>query len=91
MLELNNWGRVIVSTIVVAGFMYILNLIITVKTQGGSPAEVQLVMLGALGAAFGQVVSYWVGSSAGSAKKDEALATAAASNPSTVIPPTGGR
>lgn len=73
MLELNNWGRVIVSTVVVVGFMYILNLVITIKTQGGSPAEVQLVMLGALGAAFGQVVSYWVGSSSGSTSKDQAI------------------
>ena len=76
MFDLANWGKVIVSTVVVCGFMYILFLIVTVKAQGGSPSEVQLVMLGALGQAFGQVVSYWVGSSAGSAKKDEALANA---------------
>jgi hypothetical protein len=73
MWELNNWGRVIVSTVVVVGFMYILILVITTKTQGGSPPEVQLVMLGALGAAFGQVVSYWVGSSSGSTSKDKAI------------------
>lgn len=98
MLDLNNWGRVLVSTIVVVGFMYILNLIITIKTTGGSATEVQLVMLGALGAAFGQVVSYWVGSSASSAKKDEAstkkdeVIQAMATGTGTggpVIPPTG--
>jgi len=74
MFDLNNWGKVLVSSVVVLGFFYILVLIITLKAQGNSPSEVQLVMLGALGQAFGQVVSYWVGSSASSAKKDEASA-----------------
>ncbi len=36
--------------------------------------ESLLIMVGALGAAFGQVVSYWFGSSAGPARKDELLA-----------------
>lgn len=85
MFDLNNWGKVIVSSVVVFGFIYILFLIVTIRTQGNAPSEVQLVMLGALGQAFGQVVSYWVGSSAGSAKKDEALASAAAN----ATPPTG--
>jgi membrane protein DedA with SNARE-associated domain len=53
--------------------MGILVLVITTKTAGNSPTEVMLVMLGALGAAFGQVVSYWVGSSSGSAQKDAAI------------------
>lgn len=70
---LNDWGRVIVSAVVVCGFMYILNLVITLKAQGTTPPEVQLVMLGALGAAFGQVVSYWVGSAASSATKDQTI------------------
>lgn len=73
MLSLNDWGRVLVSLIVTIGFMAILVLVITTKTQGNAPTEVMLVMLGALGAAFGQVVSYWVGSSSGSAQKDTAI------------------
>ena len=72
-MALNDWGRVLVSIIVTTGFMGILILVITTKTQGNAPTEVMLVMLGALGAAFGQVVSYWVGSSSGSAAKDAAL------------------
>lgn len=72
-MVLNDWGRVLVSVIVTVGFMAILVLVITTKTQGNAPTEVMLVMLGALGAAFGQVVSYWVGSSSGSAQKDTAL------------------
>ncbi len=76
-MNLNDWGRVSVSLIVTIGFMGVLILVITTKTQGNAPPEVMLVMLGALGAAFGQVVSYWVGSSSGSAAKDAALASAA--------------
>jgi protein-S-isoprenylcysteine O-methyltransferase Ste14 len=73
MFSLNDWGRVVVSIIVTSGFMGVLVLVITTKTAGNSPTEVMLVMLGALGAAFGQVVSYWVGSSSGSAQKDAAI------------------
>jgi len=70
---LNDWGRVLISVIVTVGFMGVLILVITTKTQGNAPPEVMLVMLGALGAAFGQVVSFWVGSSSGSAQKDAAI------------------
>lgn len=73
MLGLNDWGRVLVSVIVVSGFMGILVLVISTKTQGNAPPEVMLVMLGALGAAFGQVVSFWVGSSSSSATKDATI------------------
>lgn len=77
-MNLNDWGRVSVSLIVTIGFMGILILVITTKTQGNAPPEVMLVMLGALGAAFGQVVSYWVGSSSGSTAKDQTINTIAA-------------
>lgn len=70
---LNDWGRVLISVIVTVGFMGVLILVITTKTQGNAPPEVMLVMLGALGAAFGQVVSYWVGSSSGSSSKDVSI------------------
>jgi protein-S-isoprenylcysteine O-methyltransferase Ste14 len=70
---LNDWGRVLISVIVTVGFMGVLVLVITTKTQGNAPPEVMLVMLGALGAAFGQVVSYWVGSSSGSSAKDVSI------------------
>jgi hypothetical protein len=73
MLGLNDWGRVLVSVIVTTGFMGVLVLVITTKTQGNAAPEVMLVMLGALGAAFGQVVSFWVGSSSGSATKDTTI------------------
>lgn len=72
-MSLNDWGRVLVSLVVTIGFMGVLVLVITTKTQGNAPPEVMLVMLGALGAAFGQVVSFWVGSSSSSATKDTTI------------------
>jgi len=72
-MDMNAWGRVTVSTIVVSGFIAVLVLVITTKTQGNAPPEVMLVMLGALGAGFQQVISYWVGSSSGSTTKDDSI------------------
>lgn len=73
MLNLANWGKVLISFTVVAGFFYILILMLTLKTQGQATPEVMLVMLGALGQGFGQVLAYWVGSSQSSAAKDETI------------------
>lgn len=73
MSGLNDWGRVLVSIVVVVGFLAVVVLVLTTKLQGTATSEVLLVLLGALAAAFGQVVSYWVGSSSGSTAKDQAL------------------
>jgi protein-S-isoprenylcysteine O-methyltransferase Ste14 len=78
MWGLNDWGRVLVSIIVVAGFLAILVLVLTTKLQGSATPDILLVMLGALAAAFQQVISYWVGSSSGSAQKDTAIQNMAA-------------
>jgi hypothetical protein len=40
------------------------------------PSEPLLIMLGALGAAFGAVVNFWLGSNSTSARKTELLAAA---------------
>lgn len=77
-MNLNDWGRVLVSVTVVAGFLTIVVLVLTTKLQGTATSEVLLVLLGALSAAFGQVISYWVGSSSGSAQKDAAIQNLAA-------------
>ncbi len=77
-MNLNDWGRVLVSILVVCGFLTIVGLVLTTKLQGTATSEVLLVLLGALSAAFGQVISYWVGSSSGSAQKDTAIQNLAA-------------
>lgn len=73
MWNLSNWGKVLISLAVVAGFFLVLILMLTTKLQGGTTPEVMLVMLGALGQGFAQVISYWVGSSASSSAKDETI------------------
>lgn len=73
MWTLANWGKVLISLIVVLGFFAILILLLTQKLQGQATPEVLLVMLGALGQGFAQVLSYWVGSSQSSAAKDEQI------------------
>lgn len=76
MLELNNWGRVIVSTIVVFGFVGVTILYMTRKLEGNAVPEILSILLGALATNFTNVVGYWIGSSSGSSSKDQALADA---------------
>ena len=54
----------------VMGFFGIL---ITMLVYEYKPTEPLLIMLGALGAAFGAVVNFWLGSSHGSQRKDTLL------------------
>jgi hypothetical protein len=58
------------SVFITAGFFSIL---ITMLVWQYTPTEPLLIMLGALGAAFGAVVNFWLGSSAGSQRKSELL------------------
>ena len=58
------------STFVTIGFFGIL---ITMLVYEYKPTEPLLIMLGALGAAFGAVVNFWLGSSHGSQHKDTLL------------------
>lgn len=59
------------STFVTVGFFGIL---VTMLVWEYKPTEPLLIMLGALGAAFGAVVNFWLGSSAGSQRKDAMIA-----------------
>jgi hypothetical protein len=65
----------LVSLIVTMGFVVVLWLFLTKPVQLTDNAlTVVNVLVGTLAAAFTQVVAYWLGSSAGSARKDEIIA-----------------
>lgn len=59
------------SSLVILGFFGILTSMLMYQT---TPSEPLLIMLGALSAAFGAVVNFWLGSSNGSAEKTRMLA-----------------
>jgi len=61
----------ILSTFVTIGFFGILASMLVMEYR---PTDSLLIMLGALGAAFGAVVNFWLGSSNGSAMKSDLLA-----------------
>lgn len=73
MNTLNDWGRVLVSTIVVFGFIGVTVLYMTRKLDGAAVPEILSILLGALATNFTAVVGYWIGSSSGSAQKDNAI------------------
>ena len=59
------------SALITVGFFGILTSMLVYEVK---PSEPLLIMLGALGAAFGAVVNFWLGSSNGSQRKDAMLA-----------------
>ena len=68
------WGAPVVSLVVLATFGCVVTLVLLHGIPTGSSEAVLNVLLGTLGAMAMNVVGYWVGSSAGSARKDERLA-----------------
>ena len=78
MLGINNWGRVIVSTVVVFGFIGVTVLYMTQKISGNPVPEILSILLGALATNFTAVVGYWIGSSSSSSAKDETIKDMAA-------------
>lgn len=70
-MNVNNIGRVLISLIVVIGFMMALYFFLTAKAAGVPPGETLSIMVGALASNFTSVVAYWIGSSSGSTAKDE--------------------
>lgn len=67
------WGAPIMSLVVLATFGTVMGLVLLHAIPTGSETVLN-VLLGTLGAMATNVVSYWVGSSAGSARKDARLA-----------------
>jgi len=72
-MDINTWGRVSVSVIVVFGFITITVLYMTQKLNGNAVPEILSILLGALATNFTAVVGYWIGSSASSSSKDATI------------------
>lgn len=68
------WGAPVVSVLVVSGF---LALVGAMMFRTIPDSQVALVLFGSLSTAFGSVISYWLGSSAGSKDKDSMIASIA--------------
>lgn len=66
------WGAVTVSLLVTVAFMAALWFVVRQEIPAAS-REIAYILLGTLGAKFGDIVAYWVGSSSGSAQKSAAL------------------
>jgi hypothetical protein len=67
------WSAPIISGLVLMTFTAVMTLVLTHGVPSGSETAANM-LLGTLAAMATSVVSYWVGSSAGSARKDEQLA-----------------
>jgi hypothetical protein len=67
------WGAPVVSALVLITFAAVMTLALTRSLPAGSETILNM-LLGSLAAMATSVVSYWVGSSAGSARKDEHIA-----------------
>jgi hypothetical protein len=63
----------ILSFILLSGFFLSIWLVIKVKQGDPQDHDVLYMMLGSLSAAFGAVVQFWFGSSAGSREKDQIM------------------
>lgn len=66
------WGAPIVSALVTFGFFGV--LVLYLYRPIGSDNQVVTMLVGTMATAFGAVVQYWLGSSAGSKGKDTLLA-----------------
>ena len=81
MRSLNDWGRVLVSLVVVIGFIGVTVIYMTRKLEGAPVPELLSILLGALATNFTSVVGHWIGSSAGSAAKDATIQNMSAKVP----------
>lgn len=69
------WAPAIVTFVVLSTFGWVMNLVLTAKIPPGQERLAD-TMIGILGTLAVASVMYWVGSSRGSARKDELLAAA---------------
>lgn len=66
-----SWATTIVSIVITLGFFAM--LVVVLKTGSEEIGEAGVLLLGSLSSAFGAVVQYYLGSSLGSAKKEQYL------------------
>ncbi|MBA4357964.1 MAG: hypothetical protein C0405_09600 [Desulfovibrio sp.] len=71
---LRDWVPAVLAVSVTVGFFGLLGWLMKESPPAGSK-DILNIMLGALGAAWGSIVAYYFGSSAGSAKMRETLQT----------------
>lgn len=64
------WGAGVVSVMVVVGFLALTGALMFRQVPD---SQVALVLFGTLSTAFGGVINYWLGSSAGSKAKDDTI------------------
>lgn len=66
------WGSIIISVLVMVAFLVVAVLLFSrgIPTES---KEIALMIFGGLNSMASGVVGYWVGSSAGSARKDAAI------------------
>lgn len=74
-----SWGAVVVSIVVMAGFIGI-SFLAMKPDLAGVDKSVTLFLLGAWSGYAGGVITFWIGSSAGSADKSQQIANLTASN-----------
>lgn len=74
------WSAPIISTVVLLTFGGVMAIVLARGVPAGNETAANM-LLGTLAAMATSVVSYWVGSSAGSARKDERLAQATRPTP----------
>lgn len=72
-----SWVPAALSVIITVGFLGLLTGMMT-GTFKAEDNQAMLLMLGALGVAFGQVINFWLGSTAESGRKTELIAQAPA-------------
>ena len=86
------WGAPLVSVFVVFGFFVVMSLLFVLEVDL-PPQQAQLldVLFGALIPAFGTVVQYWLGSSAGSKRSGDAVRTIAERAITETVQPPRGR
>lgn len=74
-----SWGAVVVSVVVMAGFIAI-SFLAMKPDLAGVDKSVTLFLLGAWSGYAGGVITFWIGSSAGSADKSQQIANLTAAN-----------